>query len=159
MSNLRNILLSKQIKIFITFSNHIMPTRTWKKNWLQKFDEQYNDRFFLCKCSNIKGLDISDLPGFYQGAINSWVVLQSKMKINEKNSIMNSNLFGNTNICIRNTPLIYQNFCDSNIKTVRDIWNINTKTFYDDAHINTILIDKSSWRQKYNKVKRNLVIP
>ena len=40
--------------------------------------------------------------------------------------------------------------------TVRDIWNINTKTFYDDVHINTILIDKSNWRQKYNKIKRNI---
>ena len=158
MPNLRNILLSKQIKIVynILESNYAHWNMIGKKNLLQKFDEQYNDRFFLCKCSNIKGLDISDLPGFYQGAINSWVVLQSKMKINDKTSIMNSNLFGNTHICIRNRPPLYQNFCESNIRSVRDIWNINTKTFYDDGHIYNILIGKSNWRQKYNKIKRNI---
>ena len=157
MPNLRNILLSKQIKIvYNILESNYAHWNMIGKNWLQKFDEQYNDRFFLCKCSNIKGLDISDLPGFYQGAINSWVVLQSKMKINDKTSIMNSNLFGNTHICIRNRPLLYQNFCKSNIRTVRDIWNINTKTFYDDGHIYNILSDKSNWRQKYNKIKRNI---
>ena len=95
-------------------------------------------------------------PDFYQGAINSWVVLQSKMKINDKTSIMNLNLFGNTHICIRNRPLLYQNFCKSNIRTVRDIWNINTKTFYDEGHIYKILIDKSNWGKKYYKIKRNI---
>ena len=75
---------------------------------------------------------------------------------NDKTSIMNSNLFGNTHICIRNRPLLYQNFCKNYIRTVRDIWNINTKTFYDDGHIYNILIDKSNWRQKYGKIKRNI---
>ena len=157
MPNLRNILLSKQIKIvFNILETDYAQWNMIGKNWLQKFDEQYNDRFFLCKCSNIKGLDIADLPGFYQGAINAWVVLQSKIKINDKTSIMNSNLFVNTHICIRNRPLLYQNFCKSNIRTVRDIWNINTKTFYDEGHIYNILTDKSNWRQKYYKIKRNI---
>ena len=80
------------------------------KNWLQKFDVQYNDTFFLCKVSNIRGLDISDLPSFYQKAINSWVVLRSRIEITDKTSIMNSNLFGNDNICVRNTHFFYHNF-------------------------------------------------
>ena len=72
MPNFRNILLSKQIKIvYNILESNYAHWNMIGKNWLQKFDEQYNDRFFLCKCSNIKGLDISDLPGFYQGAINS----------------------------------------------------------------------------------------
>ena len=85
MPNERNILLSKQIKsVYNILESNYAHCNMIGKNWLQKFDEQYNDRFFLCKCSNIKGLDISDLPGFCRGAINSWVVLQSKMKINDK---------------------------------------------------------------------------
>ena len=85
MPSLRNIQLSKQIKIvYNILESNYAHWNMVGKNWLQKFDEQYNDRFFLCKCSNIKGLNISDLPGFSQGAINSWVVLQSKMKITTK---------------------------------------------------------------------------
>ena len=70
------------------------------KDRLKKFDNEYNDNFFLGKCSNIKGLNISDLPDFYQCAINSWSFFLSKMKLNDKSSIMNANLFGNNNISV-----------------------------------------------------------
>jgi hypothetical protein len=29
------------------------------KHWLQKYDKQFGVDFFLCKCSDIKGLDIA----------------------------------------------------------------------------------------------------
>ena len=39
----------------------------------------------------------------------------------------------------------------SNIKTVRDIWDVNT-----DNYIRNVLIDKTNWRQKYTKIKNNI---
>ena len=157
MPNLRNILISKQIKAVYNILKS--SDATWNmigKNWLQKFDVQYNDTFFLCKVSNIRGLDISDLPSFYQKAINSWVVLRSRIEITDKTSIMNSNLFGNNNICVRNTPFFYHNFSRSNIKTVYDIWNRNTNTFHDETVIKNRLVDKTNWRQRYIKIKSSI---
>ena len=152
--NLRNILISKQIN----FIHNIIESKKahWNmigKNWLRKFDLEYNDSFFLCKVSNIKGLDTSDLPVFYQRAIYSWIVFRGRIKITDKSSILESNLFGNNSISVRNTPLLYQNFCKSNIKTVNDIWNKNTNTFYDENYIKDRLVDKTNWRQRYNKIK------
>ena len=157
MPNLRNILMSKQIKvIYNILESKYAHWNMIGKNWLRKFDIQYNDSFFLCKASNIKGLDISDLPIFYQRAINSWISFKSRIKITDKTSIINSNLFGNNSICVRNTPLFYDNFCKSNIKTVNDVWNKNTQTFYDEIYIKNRLEDKTNWRQRYIKIKNNI---
>ena len=127
MPNIRNILMSKQIKSVykILMSNNAHSNITGK-DWLKKFDNEYNDNFFLGKCSNIKGLNISDLPDFYQCDINSWSFSLSKKKLNDRSYIMNANLFG---------------FSMSNIKTVRDIWDVNTKTFYTDNYIRNVLIE------------------
>ena len=159
MPNLRNILISKRVKLIYKILN--ADSENWNligKHWLRKFDHQYNDEFFLCKCSNLKGLDISDLPDFYQSAINSWATFQGKMKVGDKNSVLNSNLFGNINICCRSTPLFYPNFSNCNIKTVRDIWDCNTDSFHKEAHIYNMLTDKTNWRQKYNKVKNSIPV-
>jgi hypothetical protein len=32
------------------------------KHWLQKYDNKFGVDFFLCKCSDIKGLDIASIP-------------------------------------------------------------------------------------------------
>jgi hypothetical protein len=43
------------------------------KHWLQKFDNKFGvDDFFLCKCSDINGLDIGSIPKYYQDAIQAW---------------------------------------------------------------------------------------
>jgi hypothetical protein len=35
------------------------------KHWLQKYDNKFGVDFFLCKCSDIKGLDIASIPKYY----------------------------------------------------------------------------------------------
>ena len=154
MPNFRNTLISKQIKLI--YKILISDSTHWNaigKHWLRKFDQQYNDVFFLCKCSNLKGLDVSDLPDFYQKAIYSWATFRGRMKINDRSSVLNSNLFGNINICCRNTPIFYPNFSICNIKTVRDIWDNDTNSFHSEAYINNALTDTTNWRQKYTKIK------
>jgi hypothetical protein len=41
------------------------------KHWLQKYDNKFGVDFFLCKCSDIKGLDIASIPKYYQDAIQA----------------------------------------------------------------------------------------
>jgi hypothetical protein len=42
------------------------------KHWLQKYDNKFGVDFLLCKCSDIKGLDIASIPKYYQDAIQAW---------------------------------------------------------------------------------------
>ena len=158
MPNLRNILISKQIKVVynILKSNYAHWNMIGKKTGYKILMNSKKTVSFYVSVQISKVRIFQTFQVLPRGYINSWAVFQSKIKVNDKTSIMDSNLFGNSNISIRNTPLFYQNFSKSNIRTIRDIWNINTKTFYDDTHINTILIDKSNWREKYSKIKRSI---
>ena len=71
VSNLSNTLMCKQIKLI--YKIKISEKANWNstgKHWLQKFATE----FFLCKCSSIKGLNISDMPYFYQSSKISWAL-------------------------------------------------------------------------------------
>ena len=39
---------------------------------LQKMDHEYDDPFFLLKCSSHKGLNLNKLPKFYKVCLNAW---------------------------------------------------------------------------------------
>ena len=78
------------------------------KEWLKRFDNEFNENFFICKCSNTKGLNLTDLPEYYQNAILAWATFQSKLHKLDKNSILNERLLGNNKISVRNTPFFIQ---------------------------------------------------
>lgn len=157
MPNLRNVLMSKQIKsVYKIIKSEVAHWNMIGKKWLQKYDTEFNENFFICKCSNTKGLHLSDLPDFYQNSILSWAFLQSKMVKLDRRSIMNERLCGNNSISVRNTPLFYQQFNKSNVKTIRDIWDTDNKTFIQENIIQNTLTDKTNWRQKSNKIKSNI---
>lgn len=151
--------MSEQIKLIYKI---IISEKThWNihvigKHWLKKFDIEYNESLFLCKCSNIKGLNISDMPHFYQSSIRSWAIFKSKMKLHDKEHILGENLFGNINISVRNTPLFYSDFCRGNIITIKDIWNVDNDVFYTEQYIQNKTAAIPNWRQKYRKLKDNI---
>jgi hypothetical protein len=54
---------------------------TWSvlsKYWLKKFDKDIEEDFFLCKCSNIKGLKLNRIPEFYFNALQSFSEFRTK---------------------------------------------------------------------------------
>ena len=68
-----NFVKSKQIKYRYKIINSEM--NSWNaigKHWLQKYDNTFGVDIFLCKCSDIKGLDIAPIPIYYQDAIHAW---------------------------------------------------------------------------------------
>jgi hypothetical protein len=57
MINIDNFVKSKQIKFICKIINSEMDScNAIDKHWLQKYDNKFGVDFFLCKCSNIKGL-------------------------------------------------------------------------------------------------------
>ena len=75
MINIDNCVNSKQIKIIYKIINSEMDS--WNaigKHWLQKYDNKFGVDFFLCKCSDIKGLDITSIRKYYQDAIQAGTI-------------------------------------------------------------------------------------
>ena len=65
MSSLQNTLMCKQIKlIYKIIKSDKAHWNMIGKHWLHKFDNKYREPFFLCKCSNIKGLTLTEMPDF-----------------------------------------------------------------------------------------------
>ena len=109
MSTLQNTLICKQIKFL--YKLIISENTHWNriaKHWIQKYDTEYHKSLFLCKCSSVKGLNLSEMPDFYQKCISSWALFIGKLKIQSNEHILNEKLFGNIDISVRNNPFFIQ---------------------------------------------------
>ena len=129
MLNLRDFIESKRVhfvyKIISTDYEH------WNiigKNWLKQLDSEFNINYFICKCSSIKGLNLNGIPIFYKESISSWVRYKGLLCHKDRDSILNSYLFGNTFLTYRSNPIFISSFCKSNVKKVSDIWDPGTGT-------------------------------
>jgi hypothetical protein len=97
MINIDN--LSKQILFIYKIINSEMDS--WSaigKHWLQKYDNKFGVDFFLCKCSDIKGLYIASIPKYYQDAIPVCHNYLGSCSTESKNYILYKNIFGNSDI-------------------------------------------------------------
>jgi hypothetical protein len=111
MINIDNFVKSKQIKFIYKIINSEMDS--WNaigKHWLQKYDKQFGVDFFLCKCSDIKGLDIASIPKYYQDAIQAWNNFLGSCSTESKNDILDQNIFGNSEIKFNRNPLFFNRF-------------------------------------------------
>ena len=66
------------------------------KHWSQEYDNTFGVDCFLCKCSNIKGLDNASIPKYYQDAIQAWNNFLRSCSMESKNYILDKNIFGNS---------------------------------------------------------------
>ena len=110
------------------------------KHWLGCRDGKYNSNNFLYHCSNTKGITIALLSQFYKDAVHSWVSF--RLQTNDLTSVLDENLCGNDKIRHRNTPLWFDTFSKNAIKSVKDIWDSNNKTFVDEDILLSKFIDK-----------------
>jgi hypothetical protein len=76
MINIENIVKSKHIKFICRIINNEMDSLNAiiGKHWLQKYDSTFGVGFFLCRCPDIKGLDIASIPKYYREAIKAWSI-------------------------------------------------------------------------------------
>jgi hypothetical protein len=97
MINIDN--LSKQILSIYKIINCEMDS--WNaigQHWLQKYDNKFGVDFFLCKCSDIKGLYIASIPKYYQDAIPACHNYLGSSSTESKNYILYKNIFGKSEI-------------------------------------------------------------
>ena len=82
---------------------------------------------FLCKCTDITGLDIPSIPKYYQDTLHAWNNFLGTCSTESKNDISDKNIFGNFDI---KNPLFIIIF-ESNIFKINDIWDKKNNIFVD----------------------------
>ena len=153
MLNLREYIESKQINfMYKLIQSKYEHWNIIGKSWLKHFDAEFNIDYFLCKCTNIKGLCLQGIPKYYQDCISAWTKFNGTLQQKTKESILKSCLFGNKYIKFRSSPIFISSFGKSNVKTVNQIWITETKTFHEPAVIRDRLLDKTGWKAKYNRI-------
>ena len=78
------------------------------KSWLKRFDAEFNIDYFLCKCTNIKGLCLQGIPKYYQDCISAWTKFNGTLLQKTKESILNLCLFGSKYITFSQFANIYK---------------------------------------------------
>jgi hypothetical protein len=87
------------------------PLESWNaigKHWLRKLDIKFNEKYFVCKCSNVSTLNLNILPIFYKICIQSWSKLQELIQLchNDIDSILKTRIYCNSSISFKNKPLV-----------------------------------------------------
>ena len=103
-----------------------------------------------------KNLNLEFLPKFYHDVITAYAYMQSKTKIHDIDSILDENIFGNSNIIFSHAPLWFESFSKSGFKKIKDIWDSAHKTFHSEIYICNRLADKTNWRIYYNRIKSRI---
>ena len=157
MINLNTFIEAKHVKCIHKIVNS--ESQHWNmigKHWLKCLDSKYNTNNFLYQCSSTKGKTIALLSKFYKDAIHSWVSFRSKLQTNDLTSVLDEYLCGNDKIRHRNTPLWFDTFSKNAIKSVKDIWDSNNKTFVDEDIILPKFIDKRNVIKQYRIIKSSI---
>ena len=157
MINLNTFIQAKHIKIIHKIINS--ETQHWNmigKHWLKYLDKTYNSENFLYHCSNIKGIQTTPSSQFYKDAIQSWVSFRSKLQTNDLKSILDENICGNNRIIHKNAPLWFETFSKNEIKSIKDIWDSDNKTFIDENNILSKLTDKRNGVKRYRIIKSSI---
>ena len=73
-----------------------------------------------------------------------------------RSDIWQVRLFANCNITFQTKPLIFSSLLKSNIKTIQDIWDENSKQFIDCDLLYSKLIDSGNCISEYSKIKKGI---
>ena len=97
--NIQKFIDSKRIKLLYRILHE--PLASWNaigKYWLRKLDIRFNEKYFVCKCSNVSTLNLNILPIFYKICIQSWSKLQKLIQLcnNDIDSILKTRIFCNS---------------------------------------------------------------
>ena len=154
MVNIFSFVKSRQIKNLYRLIHS--ENEAWNKLgkfWLQKLDNISGQEFFLCKCSDLGSTDLNYLPEFYKNALKALCELKAKCKPTNIQEILKTQLFCNADIKFQRNSLFFKSFLRSNIHTIGDIWNEETKMFKDCNLIYNSLVDRRNCISEYSKIK------
>ena len=128
---------------------------TLGKYFLTSYDSKFGEDYFLCKCSDLRTLNLSKIPLFYKKLLVTWTNLRKKIKIcNDRESIYKQRLFGNSQILHNKLPVYFQSFNMSKLTTIRDIWNENKNEFLSTQNIYNKLTNRINYLSEISIIKK-----
>ena len=74
---------------------------------------------------------------------NSIRLYAKQEKIHDIESILDENIFGNSNIIFSHAPLWFESFSKSGFKKIKDIWDSAHKSLHSEIYISNRLADKT----------------
>ena len=83
--------------------------------------------------------------------MSNFLLLQTPMT---KLEVLDQPLCDNSNIVFNGKPIVSQNFAQSGIHKVRDIWDCEKNNIKDSNFIFNTLIDKRNWISQWMRLKK-----
>ena len=157
MINIDSFIKSKHVKSMHKILN--AKTDTWNaigKHWFKIYDQKFNCINFMSSCSDINGLEITNIPKYYRNLITSWVKFRSMNEPESVDEILDYPLFGSAKIQYKGKPLFIQNFAKSGMHKLKDIWDRERKNLKSDNLIFNKLSDKRNWISEWAKIKHSI---
>jgi hypothetical protein len=79
-----------------------------------------NEKYFVCKCSNVSTLHLNTLPIVLQNIIQSWSKLHELIQLcnNDIDSVLKTRIFCNSSITFKNKSIVFTSFLQSNLRTI-----------------------------------------
>jgi hypothetical protein len=157
--NLESLIKAKKIMWILKI--HHSKLEKWNclgKTFLQCLDKDFNTEHFLLQCSSLKGLNLKNIPKFYQSCLQTWAENASKSQIINPETILQQNIFGNINILHQGRPIFFKHWAKSNFSTIKDIWNKEEDTWLKGKQIFERLSKKSNWISEYTSIKSSIPV-
>ena len=146
MLNIENFIKIKQIKLIEEIKNS--EPQEWNalaKHWLKILDENNSINMLITKVSDLRYIDLKQMPIFYQKAVRSWTELQQHRKVSTKADILNENLFCNNFIQTNRRPVFLKHWIQDKIIKIKHIWDEKEKTWIAERQIMNKLSKKNRW--------------
>ena len=157
MINMQEFIDSNRIKLLYRIVYE--PLESWNsigKYQICKLVIKFNEKYFICKCSNVSTLHLNTLPIVLQNIIQSWSKLHELIQLcnNDIDSVLKTRIFCNSSITFKNKSIVFTSFLQSNLRTINDIWDSNNKKFKSCHDIYNLLIDRRNCISEFSKIKK-----
>ncbi|XP_033763758.1 uncharacterized protein LOC117344963 [Pecten maximus] len=151
----------------IDIRSHIDTVRI---NWLKKLETEdkalwkvipqfeinkFGSKYLICKMNldNLKNLPISEnISPFYYEILSTWMKLKKSNEPKKYNEILAQIIWGNKYIKLKGKTLLFKNWIDSGIITIKDLLQNNNNL--DENNIYRKLIRKCNWLSEISMFKK-----
>ena len=127
------------------------------KFYLSNCDDKFGEELFLCKCSDIRGLNLNQIPTFYKKLISTWSGLRKSLNMqncDSRENILKLRLFGNSLIQHNKLPIYFQSFNKASFITIQDIWNEHRNEFQSTQYIFNKLTNRTNYLAEISIIKK-----
>ena len=157
MLDLENFLKIKQIKWIDSIIES--AEEEWNiiaKYWLQQWDERGKLKYFITTHTSLDKFELDKIPKFYKEALIVWSKFRQDRCTSSKDEILNENIFGNNIVTSATKSLMHYVWLQSNIRQIKDIWDLNNHTWITERNLLVTLQQKRNWMAQFLSIRNSV---